>query len=40
MYESGVFSSDCGADVDHAIVMVGYGHDSSSGLDYWLVRNS
>lgn len=40
MYESGVFSSNCGWDIDHAIVLVGYGTDSASGLDYWLVRNS
>lgn len=37
-YESGVFSSDCGADVDHAIQLVGFGTDGGS--DYWLVRNS
>ena len=40
IYESGVFSSACGTDVDHAIQLVGYGTDSASGLDYWLVRNS
>jgi len=39
-YESGVFSSDCGADVDHAIVLEGYGHDDTANLDYYLVRNS
>jgi cathepsin L len=39
-YETGVFSSSCGADVDHAIVLEGYGHDESAGLDYYLVRNS
>jgi len=26
IYESGVFNTPCGADVDHAIVLVGYGH--------------
>jgi cathepsin L len=40
MYESGVFNDVCGADVDHAIVLEGYGHDSASNLDYYLVRNS
>ena len=44
-YESGVFSDDCGADVDHAIVLVGYGSDDVGKFredtkDYWLVRNS
>jgi len=38
-YESGVFKSNCGTDVDHAIVLVGYGTDPSAG-DYWLIRNS
>lgn len=39
-YESGVFSSPCGTDVDHAIVLEGYGTDSASGQNYYLVRNS
>jgi cathepsin L len=39
-YETGVFHTSCGADVDHAIVLEGYGHDAASNLDYWLVRNS
>jgi len=30
-YESGVFKSDCGSDVDHAIVLVGYGTDPKDG---------
>jgi cathepsin L len=40
-YESGVFTG-CNAtniDINHAVVLVGYGTDSKSG-DYWLVRNS
>lgn len=37
-YESGVFDSDCGTTIDHAVVAVGYG--SEGGKDYWLVRNS
>ena len=36
-YESGVFTRACGADVDHAIVLEGYGTDSATGLDYYLV---
>ena len=42
MYERGVYDGNCGADVDHAIQLVGYG--TNKGLlatkDYWLVRNS
>lgn len=38
-YESGVFSGDCGTDIDHAVQLVGYG-STSSGVDYWIIRNS
>ena len=37
-YETGVFTRACGADVDHAIVLEGYGNDPTTGLDYYLVR--
>lgn len=40
LYSSGVFDyDDCCIDQNHAITVVGYGHDSSSGLDYWLAQN-
>ena len=26
--------------VNHAVLMVGYGTDTATGLDYWLIRNS
>jgi cathepsin L len=41
IYQSGVFN--CTAkdlDIDHAVQVVGYGNDPTSGLDYWIVRNS
>ncbi|KAK4260116.1 hypothetical protein QN277_003273 [Acacia crassicarpa] len=38
LYHSGVFTGECGANVNHAVVVVGYGNEN--GLDYWLVRNS
>jgi len=38
-YESGVYPAEsCGATIDHAVVLVGYGTDD--GQDYYLVRNS
>jgi cathepsin L len=38
-YDSGVYNGDCGAEINHAVVAVGYGTDAKLG-DYWLVRNS
>jgi C1A family cysteine protease len=38
-YKSGILNSaDCGTNLDHAVVIVGYG--TENGQDYWLVRNS
>ena len=42
-YRSGVFNQDaCGVDgtVDHGVLAVGYGHDTTSNLDYYLIKNS
>jgi len=43
LYKGGVFD-DFGNvdhyDINHAVVLEGYGTDSVTGLDYWLVRNS
>jgi len=42
-YESGVFAGCSYAkniSMDHAVQAVGYGVDSDSGLNYWIIRNS
>jgi cathepsin L len=40
-YESGVYSGcSLNATIDHAVQLVGYGHDNTLNVDYWIVRNS
>jgi C1A family cysteine protease len=40
-YRSGVLSGDaCGTQLDHAVLVAGYGTDAATGLEYWLVKNS
>ncbi|CAI0377834.1 unnamed protein product [Linum tenue] len=37
-YESGVFTGECGTELDHGVTAVGYGE--SGGMKFWLVKNS
>ena len=39
-YSSGVFTGPCGTNLDHGVTLVGYGLDETTGLDYWIVKNS
>lgn len=41
LYKSGVLDdSSCGTNVDHGVLIVGYGTDSSAGKDYYKIKNS
>ena len=41
MYNGGVLNSTkCVTTLDHAVLVTGYGTDATTGLDYWLVKNS
>jgi cathepsin L len=39
-YSTGVYTAPCGQDLDHGVLVVGYGTDSVSNKDYWVVKNS
>ena len=41
LYKSGIYSDpDCGYNLDHGVLLVGYGYDKSYDLDYWIIKNS
>ena len=39
-YSSGVLSAECGTQLDHGVLVVGYGTDAHNHEPYWLVKNS
>lgn len=38
LYKSGIFNGKCGTQLDHDLIIVGYGE--ASGQKYWIIRNS
>ncbi|XP_010519533.1 PREDICTED: KDEL-tailed cysteine endopeptidase CEP3 [Tarenaya hassleriana] len=39
LYSEGVFTGECGTQLNHGVAVVGYG-ESEEGRKYWIVRNS
>ena len=40
-YKKGIYQDpECGNQLDHGVLIVGYGRDNLYGLDYWIVKNS
>lgn len=40
-YSTGIFTNtNCGTSLDHATNVVGWGIDSDTGMEYWIMRNS
>ena len=41
LYKKGIYSDpDCGDQLDHGVLVVGYGYDLFHGMKYWIVKNS
>jgi len=40
-YRSGIYSDlDCGYQLDHGVLLIGYGYDKDLDMKYWIVKNS
>ena len=41
MYKSGIYNDpDCGFELDHGVLLIGYGYDKDYDMDYWIIKNS
>ena len=41
LYKSGVYNdTNCTGDLDHGVLLVGYGYDKKYKMKYWIIKNS
>lgn len=41
MYKSGIYSDpNCGFELDHGVLLIGYGYDKTYDMEYWIIKNS
>ncbi|XP_020087908.1 fruit bromelain-like [Ananas comosus] len=40
LYTGGIYKGPCGVMINHAITVIGYGADNSTGDKYWIIKNS
>eukprot|EP00919_Chromeraceae_sp_WS-2016_P040299 GHVR01096251.1.p1 GENE.GHVR01096251.1~~GHVR01096251.1.p1 ORF type:complete len:135 (-),score=30.05 GHVR01096251.1:66-470(-) len=39
-YSKGIFDGICGIRPDHAVTVVGYATDRTTGVNYWIIKNT
>ena len=41
LYKAGIYSDlDCGFQLDHGVLLIGYGYDKDLDMKYWIIKNS